>query len=170
MQVSSQTEGFGTVRIRHHRAFYGIITHFKAHAVEKVIKIIKIEKEPLAASPSPEPKAKKVAPKTEPLPEDSTKKEEKEVTEANVESKEEQKEEESPSKIKSPPRIKKRPESARSDKDEILQKEQIQLDLAQIRKEAHRMYLREMEAMEPIRPIDPLLLLEKPKTERVPSV
>jgi hypothetical protein len=32
------------------------------------------------------------------------------------------------------------------------------------------MYLREMEAMEPIRPIDPLLLLEKPKTERVPSV
>ena len=77
------------MRIRHHRAFYGIITHFKAHAVEKVIKIIKIEKEPLAASPSPEPKAKKVAPKTEPLPEDSTKKEEKEVTEANVESKEE---------------------------------------------------------------------------------
>ncbi len=32
------------------------------------------------------------------------------------------------------------------------------------------MYLREMEGMEPVKPIDPLLLLEKPKTERIPSV
>jgi hypothetical protein len=118
MQVTSQSEGFGTVRIRHHKAFYGIITHFKAHAVEKVIKIIKIEKEPLPASPSPQPKAKKAPPKTDPLPEESPKKEVKEITENNDGSKEEQKEEESPPKIKSPTRIKKRPESARSEKDE----------------------------------------------------
>jgi hypothetical protein len=32
------------------------------------------------------------------------------------------------------------------------------------------MYLRELEGMEPVRPIDPLLLLEKPKKEYVPSV
>ncbi len=89
MQVSSQTEGFGTVRIRHHKAFYGIITNFKAHAVEKVMKIIKIEKDPLPASPSPQPKAKKAPPKTDPLPEESPKKEEKEVTDTNIETKEE---------------------------------------------------------------------------------
>jgi len=47
---------------------FGIITHFKAHAVEKVIKIIKIEKEPLPASPSPQAKQKKVHSK-EPIPE-----------------------------------------------------------------------------------------------------
>lgn len=42
--------------------------------------------------------------------------------------------------------------------------------MVQIRKDAHRMYLREMEGMEPVKPIDPLLLLEKPKTDRIPSV
>ena len=44
------------------------------------------------------------------------------------------------------------------------------MDLAEIRREAHRKYMKELEAMEPLKPIDPLLLLEKPKKEYVPSV
>lgn len=118
MQVSAQSEGFGTVRIKHHKAFFGIITYFKAHAVEKVMKIIKIEKEPLPASPPPQSKTKKIK-DAEPVPEKEEKKEEKTVIETQDEAKEEGKEEVSPVKDKPTIKLKKRPETARSEKEEV---------------------------------------------------
>ena len=87
MQVSAQSEGMGTIRIKHHKAFFAVITHFKAHAVEKVMKIIKIEKEPLPASPSPQAKTKKIK-DGDPVPENQEKNIEKPVVDAQNEGKE----------------------------------------------------------------------------------